>query len=127
MLPIGFGRLALLHEIHYLLRRYILLQFSQLRILRYFHIEPDRDGAHERNQLLTACWASRLTCRSRSARFAARSPIRFCVMRTKVERKMALHRGDHRENNKVGIEFRERSPGEIADDPSDNHDKLEQN
>jgi hypothetical protein len=39
--------------------------------------------------LVISCSASRLICRSSSARFSAAAAMRFCVIRTKVDRKIA--------------------------------------
>ena len=46
---------------------------------------PVGDPRHQRDEPVISCSASRLNCRSRSARLAAAAAMRFWLVRTKVD------------------------------------------
>ena len=54
-----------------------------------FDPDPVSDPDTSVTSLVISCSASRLICRSRSARFARRRGQRFWLIKTKVERKIA--------------------------------------
>ena len=57
------------------------------------------------SSLVISCSASRLICKSRSARFSAWAVIRFCVIRIKVDRKMASTEATIASATKVGSKW----------------------